>query len=131
MKRRALLGTLISLPITGCLADLPGPTGPQHPPKEPKGNPRETSEKPPVSITDFGFESTDAGTLKATVTVTNNTNTDRSVTITGKVIIAKKTYTQTAQTTAPASGSAGVALTYGQVSFEKFNKNGQFYPTVS
>lgn len=130
MKRRALLSAALAATTAGCMAGLPGPTGPRNPPKEPANDPRQEPDREPVVIDDFELEATEDGKLLATVVVKNRTGVERSVTVVGRAEVDGERYVETAEDVeVPADGTLAVDLVF-DASYETFEKNGSFEPEL-
>ena len=130
MKRRACLSAVVAAASAGCMAGLPGPTGPRNPPQEPENDPRESPERSPLIVDSFEFADAGDGSLLATVYVKNRSDIRRSATVVGEVTLGDESYVETAEGVEIGAGETlAVDLEY-DVSYAKFQRNGGFEPTL-
>ncbi|MFC4358849.1 transcriptional initiation protein Tat [Halobium salinum] len=130
MKRRAFLSVAVGAASAGCMAGLPGPTGPRNPPNEPANDPREEPDRRPLVVESFRFADAGDGNLLATVVVRNRSDQTRSATVVGTVEVDGDRSVETAEgVEVPAGGQVAVDLTY-DVPYEEFDRNGSFQPRL-
>ncbi|WP_101297331.1 transcriptional initiation protein Tat [Halegenticoccus soli] len=129
-NRRAFLGALCLGLSAGCLEGYPGATGPRNPPDAPAGDPRDLPEREPLYVSDFSFEETGDGDLRAVVAVANRTDDDLTAAVVARVAVGDEEHEKRAEVNVPGGGKTEVAFDF-PVAYEAFERDGSFRPSAS
>lgn len=125
MDRRAFLAGLSAL-SAGCLADLPGPSGPRAPPTSGGEQEPVLTPEPNLHIISWDVVEGPEGTLDVPVTVENRDDEERNGVVRATVVVGEngEQFEGSTPVTVPPSDTAEVTLSF-DVAFDRFAQNGE------
>ncbi len=129
-RRSAIRGGLgcLTAALGGCVGGLPRATGPRNPPDAPADQPRETPERPDLTVATFDFEADD-GALRVFGTVENRGDARRTGTVRVTVGIDGDEFVRETSVTVDSDATAEWAVTF-DVAYDRFIGGGDISVSV-